>query len=178
MSVSVRQVKVWTVRTGSCFVTFKEHTAPVSAVAFLPSGNALLSASLDGTVRAFDLVRYRNFRTLTAPEPCQFASLAVDPAGELVCAGTMDTFQILVWSLKTGRLLDVLQGHAAPVTALHFSPATALLASGSWDKTVRLWDVFDSKGAVETLQHVHDVLAVAFRPDGVCARENIPDIPP
>jgi len=47
-------------------VTFSEHTMPVTAVAFLPSGHALLSASLDGTVRAFDLMRYRNFRVLTA----------------------------------------------------------------------------------------------------------------
>ena len=66
-------------RTGACFVTFKEHTAPVSAVAFLPSGHAVLSASLDGTVRAFDLVRYRNFRTFTAPEPCQARLLLFRP---------------------------------------------------------------------------------------------------
>ena len=51
------------------------------------SGHALLSASLDGTVRAFDLMRYRNFRVLTSPDPCQFVSLAVDPSGEVVCAG-------------------------------------------------------------------------------------------
>ena len=38
--------------------------------------------------------------------------------------------------------------------------------SGSWDKTCRVWDVFDSKGNIETLTHSHDVLAIAFRPDG------------
>jgi len=81
------KIKVWSTATGSCFVTFTEHTMPVSAVAFLPSGHALLSASLDGTVRAFDLMRYRNFRVLTSPDPCQFVSLAVDPSGEIVCAG-------------------------------------------------------------------------------------------
>lgn len=42
----------------------------------------------------------------------------------------------------------------------------AILASSSWDKTVRLWDVFDGKGAVETLIHTHDVLTVVYRPDG------------
>jgi WD40 repeat protein len=68
-------------------VTFTEHKAPVSAVTFAPSGHAVVSASLDGTVRAFDLMRYRNFRTLTSPEPAQFISLAVDPSGEVVCAG-------------------------------------------------------------------------------------------
>lgn len=34
-------------------------------------------------VRAFDLVRYRNFRTFTTPRPAQFTCLAVDPSGEV-----------------------------------------------------------------------------------------------
>jgi periodic tryptophan protein 2 len=90
---------VFQLSSGFCFVTFSEHTAPISAVRFLPSGHALLSASLDGTVRAYDLVRYRNFRTFTAPSAVQFGSLAVDPAGEIVCAGTVDTFQVgTCWS--------------------------------------------------------------------------------
>ena len=31
---------------------------------------------------------------------------------------------------------------------------------------MRLWDVFEGKGSVETFQHVHDVLTVVYRPDG------------
>ena len=69
--------------SGFCFVTFSEHTAPVTAVSFLPASSAAVSASLDGTVRAWDLLRYRNFRTMTTPDPVQLASLAVDPAGEV-----------------------------------------------------------------------------------------------
>lgn len=41
-----------------------------------------------------------------------------------------------------------------------------LLASASWDGTVRLWDVFSGKGGTEVLQHNRDVLALAYRPDG------------
>ena len=78
----------------------------------------------------------------------------------------MDTFTIHVWSLKTGRLLDVLAGHQGPVTSLAFSPESSHLASGSWDKTVRLWDVYGGRGQTETFPHAHDVLALAFRPDG------------
>lgn len=141
------KVKVYQASTGFCFVTFTDHTAPITGLAFLPSGHALISASLDGTVRAYDLVRYRNFRTMTTPEPVQFGSLAVDPSGEVVCAGSLDTFQIYVWSVKTGRLLDVLAGHEGPVSHLSFSPGAAMLASSSWDKTVQLWDVFNSSSA-------------------------------
>ena len=160
------KVKVWTLMNGFCFVTFADHTAPVTAVAFAPSGHAVLSASLDGTIRAFDLVRYRNFRTMTTPTPVQFSSLSIDPGGEIVVAGSSDSFQIFVWSLKTGRLLDVLAAHEGPVIALSFAPGSSLLASGSWDKTVRTWDVFSGKGGVEELRHSHDVLALAWRPDG------------
>jgi periodic tryptophan protein 2 len=46
-----------------------EHTAPITGVEFSPKGQVVVSASLDGTVRAFDLIRYRNFRILTSPDP-------------------------------------------------------------------------------------------------------------
>lgn len=53
---------------------------------------------------------------------------------QVVCAGSKDSFQIFVWSLKTGRLLDVLAAHEGPVIALGFCPGAGLLASGSWDR--------------------------------------------
>ncbi|CAI5731041.1 unnamed protein product [Peronospora destructor] len=164
------KLKLWDTNSGFCYVTFTEHSAPVTAVQFAPSGQAVLSASLDGTVRAFDLNRYKNFRVLTTPEPTQFLSLALDPSGQVVCAGSMDPFNVYVWSLQTGRLTDVLSGHSGPVTSLSFSPSASaepILASASWDHTVRLWNLFASKKSfIEPLVHPTDVLAVAFHPDG------------
>ena len=60
------------------------------------------------------LVRYRNFRTFASPRPVQFSCLTLDPSGEVVCAGSHDTFEIFVWSMQTGRLLEV----GEPTTAL------------------------------------------------------------
>ncbi|AEE29325.1 periodic tryptophan protein 2 [Arabidopsis thaliana] len=160
------KVKVWNVMSGTCFITFTEHTNAVTALHFMADNHSLLSASLDGTVRAWDFKRYKNYKTYTTPTPRQFVSLTADPSGDVVCAGTLDSFEIFVWSKKTGQIKDILSGHEAPVHGLMFSPLTQLLASSSWDYTVRLWDVFASKGTVETFRHNHDVLTVAFRPDG------------
>ncbi|XP_028835063.1 PWP2 small subunit processome component [Denticeps clupeoides] len=160
------KVKVWNTNSGLCFVTFTEHTSCVTNVTFTSSGFVIVSASLDGTVRAFDLHRYRNFRTLTSPRPAQFSSLAVDGSGELVCAGAQDSFEIFLWSMQTGRLLEVLSGHEGPVSCLCFSPVRSVLASVSWDRTVRLWDMLDSWQTRETLRLSADGLAVAYRPDG------------
>ncbi|RKP07083.1 WD40 repeat-like protein [Thamnocephalis sphaerospora] len=160
------KVKVWSAASGFCFVTFAEHDAAVTGVEFVKNGQVLLSSSLDGTVRAYDMIRYRNFRTFLTPEPKQFSSLACDPSGEIVCAGSRDSFEIFVWSMQTGRLLDVLAGHEGPVSSLAFSTTESVLASGSWDHTVRTWDVFGRGRSVEVFQHQAEVLAIAYRPDG------------
>ncbi|XP_023282855.1 periodic tryptophan protein 2 homolog [Seriola lalandi dorsalis] len=160
------KVKVWNTNSGLCFVTFTEHTSSITNVTFTSSGFVIVSASLDGTVRAFDLHRYRNFRTFTSPRPAQFSSLAVDKSGELVSAGAQDSFEIFLWSMQTGRLLEVLGGHEGPVSCLCFSPVQSILASASWDRTVRLWDMLDSWQVKETLSLTSDGLSVTYRPDG------------
>jgi periodic tryptophan protein 2 len=164
------KIKLWNAQTGFCYVTLnKSHTAPVTAVAFAKS-SVVLSASLDGTVRAHDLHRYRTFQTLTTPTPVQFWSLAVDPSGEIVTAGSSDPFHIYVWNLQTATLLDVLTGHSGPVCGLAFPPADAsssVLVSASWDGTCRTWSLFQGKSVpTETLQHNTDCVCVAVRPDG------------
>ncbi|XP_063970652.1 periodic tryptophan protein 2 homolog [Lytechinus pictus] len=160
------KVKIWNLSSGFCFVTFSEHSGGVSGVCFNEAGKVIVSASLDGTVRAFDLHRYRNFRTLTSPQPVQFSCLALDSSGEIVCAAGQDVFEIFMWSMQTGRLLEVLSGHEAPVSGLSFGPSGSQLASSSWDKTVRLWDIFGHKGSRETLRLSSDGMCVAVSPSG------------
>jgi periodic tryptophan protein 2 len=158
-------LKLWNTSSGFCYCTLKSHTAPITACVFTNS-SVVLSSSLDGTVRAHDLHRYRNFRTYTAPTPCQFTSLAVDPSGEVVVAGTMDPFHIYTWSMQNGKLLDILTGHVGPVSELKFHPTRGTLASASWDGTVKIWDLYKREGEPENIKHAQDVVCCAFRPDG------------
>ena len=68
-------------------------------------------------------------------------------------------------TLRLGKLLDVLSGHEGPIACLDFAQNTGRLASGSWDGTLKIWDVYKNE-CVETMEHGCDVMAVAFRPDG------------
>lgn len=127
-------MKLWNTSSGFCFVTFSEHISAVSSVLFNSVGKVIVSASFDGTVRAYDLhryditlchlvivltLRYRNFRTFASPRPVQFTCLALDPSGEIVSAGSHDTFEIFIWSMQTGRLLEVpLKPHPTDKTTL------------------------------------------------------------
>jgi periodic tryptophan protein 2 len=77
----------------------------------------------------------------------------------------LDSFDIHLWSVQTGQLLDQLSGHEGPVSSLAFAPNGGTIISGSWDHTVRLWSVFGRTQTSEPLHLQADVLCVAFRPD-------------
>lgn len=159
------KVKLWDTLNTTCVVTFTEHTSKITDLKFVPNKtNVLLSSSLDGTVRAYDLIKYRNFRIMTSSKPCQFLSLAVDFSGEIVCAGSMDPYSIFVWSLKTGDLVDILTGHTGPVSCLAFSTIKDVLVSGSWDKTVKTWELYSKKGHSENLEHNSEIVSVDLSP--------------
>ncbi|KAI9880943.1 MAG: hypothetical protein M1830_010011 [Pleopsidium flavum] len=159
------KIKLWDTKSGFCIVTFTEHTSGVTACEFAKRGNVLFTASLDGSIRAWDLTRYRNFKTFTAPTRLAFSSIAVDSSGEVVCAGSLDSFDVHVWSVQTGQLLDQLTGHEGPISTLAFAPNGGTLVSGSWDHTVRIWSIFGRTQTTEPLQLQADVLCIAYRPD-------------
>ncbi|KFG57503.1 putative periodic tryptophan protein PWP2 [Toxoplasma gondii RUB] len=165
------RVKLFDAETGFCFCSFADHAAAVTALVFAPGGNAVFTASLDGTVRGYDLLRYRQFRIFTAKPgradagfgssgtasktsvladlatgSVQFASLAVDAGGELLVAGGQGSvYSVFVWSIQTGKVVDELTGHEGPIVAVAFHPhpnKQGVVVTGSWDKKVKVWDLY------------------------------------
>ena len=72
-----------------------------------------------------------------------------------------------IWDSITGSLEHTLEGHLAGINSIAWSPDSNLLASGSDDKSIRLWDV--STGLPHPtpfIGHHNYVYSLAFSPKG------------
>ena len=78
-------------------------------------------------------------------------------------------FSLLVLSifgLQTALTQTTLEGHEDDVTSVSFSPDGTLIASGSYDATIKLWDVATKENIATLEGHEGYVTSVSFSPDG------------
>lgn len=74
---------------------------------------------------------------------------------------------IKIWDAKTGELAHTLEGHLAGISTLAWSPDSKVLATGSDDKLIRLWDISTGKSMPTPLVGHHNyVYSLAFSPKG------------
>ncbi|KAH9854087.1 WD40-repeat-containing domain protein [Lenzites betulinus] len=92
-------------------------------------------------------------------------ALAIEVVGNVAWIAE-NTTVVRKLSLETGKTLQLFRGHTAPVTSLTFvdrepgSGKSDLLVTGSWDKTLRVWDVATKKLISTTPGHADFVKAL------------------
>ena len=160
---SDNKIYMWDVDTGNLINTFSGHHGWVNSVCFSPSGDYMLSASNDKTVRLWSL-KSADSIILRGYESA-ITSIAYSPTGDTFAAGTRDN-TIHLWDAETNNELRQFVGHTDYVNAVSYSPDGRMLVSGSGDKTVRIWEVATGKELLSLTGHDSYVTTVSFSPDG------------
>ena len=106
-------------------------------MAFSPDGKILASGDLDDTARLWDVATRQPIGTLPAIGGTQWRSAQM--ARSWPPAATIDIARL--WDVVSLTGLAALTGAHRQVNSVAFSPDGKILASGSADGTVRLWDV-------------------------------------
>ncbi|MCW5556752.1 MAG: protein kinase [Verrucomicrobiae bacterium] len=173
-----------TPETGALVRTVALAGAPTNLFAgeFILSGNAsaLLCPDESGTFHRWSTTEGRKWgqwrddelagRIRTALSGPQRPSrllrgLAASQTGRWLALGPFGTDGGYLVDLNQGASVR-LRGHHDDIAALAFSWDDRLLATGSVDGTIRLWEVPDGRFVGELPGHLESVEAVAFAPDG------------
>src|SRR6185312_7309951 len=126
------------------------------AVAVSADGAEAVSASCDSAASRRPLTRTVADAVIGLQDAAVNA-VAWLPDRRLVTAGADGN--IAIWTEGRSAPDRTLDGHAAPVASLALSPDGTMLASASWDRTVRLWPI--AGGAPRVLEgHTQNVNGV------------------
>ena len=142
-SSSNTMANLWDIDTGKEIPGFRVN--PVDAVAFSPCGHKI-ACCMGKKIRLWDVDSCRTF--LTLPHDIYPNALAFSPCGKYLASGLWwnpsvetEKVPIRLWEVATGENIATFWGHPTDIQDLAFSPDGTLLASGSFDSTLLLWDL-------------------------------------
>jgi WD40 repeat protein len=144
-------VRVYDVATGRELRQLDAGPFAVHAVAFAPMGDTLACSFREppedcGPDEAVTGVRTWNlgdgserWKFSEKLKEFWYGPLAFSPTGRTLAWG--DGRNVRLWEMATGKECRRFVGHRDRVTSVSFSPGGKILASGSMDATILLWDV-------------------------------------
>lgn len=173
-------VRIWHGTSGQCIVSLSSHTAPVMQVRWSSVTGRIYSGGRDRVVKVWDVsgrhmadlkghAHWINTISLnsdaiakTQKNKQECISTLAAVGGERMLSGSDDMTMIL-W--KGDKQVSRLTGHQKPVNCAVFSPDGRFIASGSFDKSVRLWSAITGQYIAAFRGHVGDVYLLAWSID-------------
>ena len=122
------------------------HTLARPPITFSPSGD-IIAGGLHREIRLWDATTYETRMAIIPPDTCQRPNVVIfSPCGRYLVSGSwwqegQEKVSIRLWEVSTGENIATFWGHPTDIQDLAFSPDGTLLASGSFDGTILLWDM-------------------------------------
>jgi len=167
-----RTTIIWDSATGNCKQQFAFHSAPALDVDW-KSEESFASCSTDKQIHVCQLGQDRPVKSFQG-HTNEVNAIKWDPQGKFL-ASCSDDMTLKIWSMDRDNSVHDLSAHQKEIYTIKWSPTgpgtnnpnmNLVLASASFDSTVRLWDVERGTSVHKLTRHKEPVYSVAFSPDG------------
>jgi WD40 repeat protein/transcriptional regulator with XRE-family HTH domain len=179
-------VRLWHLPSGQSIKTLRGYANGIHSLSLSPDDQLLASSRQDGTIQVWhlplagNLSLLRPYKTLSSltrwlsslthlsfsPSRVGRVSPPQTPSPEgmdQTLAINLHDGSIALWNIQTGHL-DQWSAHNASIWTVRFSPDGQILASSSYDRTIKLWDVHTHQCLQVLRGHESIAPAIAFNP--------------
>ncbi|XXG57012.1 hypothetical protein AAC387_Pa03g4282 [Persea americana] len=162
---------VWDAKTGEWKQQFEFHSAPTLDVDWR-NNVSFATCSTDSMIYVCKVGENRPIKAFSGHQG-EVNAIKWDPTGSLL-ASCSDDVTAKIWSLKQDKCLHDLKEHFKEIYTIRWSPTgqgtsnpnqKLVLASASFDATIKLWDVELGSLLYSFNGHREPVYAVAFSPN-------------
>ncbi len=143
---------------------FGDKNAIVYDICFSKHGS-ILAVPQKNNINIYETSTQKLLCTLSGGHTKDILSLDISPDSTMLVSGGKDSL-IILWNIKTQKIIQKLDYHKGVVTSVKFSPDQSLIASGSSDNTAILYNLPLNQTAFKLTKHTGDVSALAFDTSG------------
>ncbi|XP_017650065.1 WD40 repeat-containing protein HOS15-like isoform X2 [Gossypium arboreum] len=163
---------VWDVKAEEWKQQFEFHTGPTLDVDWC-NNVSFATSSTDHMIYVCKIGEIHPIKTFAGHQG-EVNCVKWDPTGSLL-ASCSDDITAKIWCMKQDKYVHDLREHSKEIYAIRWSPTgpgtnnpnqQLILASASFDSTVKLWDVELGKLLYSLNGHKDPVYSVAFSPNG------------
>lgn len=181
------RVRIWDAASGAMQQQFELHKKAATGVAFSPNGHYLLSSSVDERVNVYDLNVGKPLGFFAGhSRPTNAVAVFPDSRTAISISGgrAVGKNELIAWELETGEIVASVEAHEAKITSLALSHNRLLVATGSQDKTVALWDASvlamttNATGTDAEPADAHLVLQAAAAAEPAAEKQPVAEAPP
>ncbi|MDA0587373.1 MAG: WD40 repeat domain-containing protein [Planctomycetota bacterium] len=162
-STDLKSIHIWDVDSQVHTTSIVAHHSWVYCVATSPDGKKLATVGNDSRLKLWNV--NSGACEFTSNRLPQFSeSVQYSPDGRWLAFATGSMIRLR--STDSRQELHVLRRHRARIKSVKISPDGSLLASGSYDNTIKIWGMEDSEELKHLKGHSERVWCVDFAPDG------------
>jgi WD40 repeat protein/predicted Ser/Thr protein kinase len=162
------QVRLWDAATREPLGSPLPHQKEVLCASFGPDGQSVLTRSRDTTIRIWQTAAIRPGVRRLAHNGWVTGCSFRPPSGASVLTGLgARDGKVLSWNAASPGKPEVVFDHLGPILSLACSPDGRMVAAGTSDRKIWLWDIAAGRPARGSPLALDDrVLSLAFSPDG------------
>ncbi|XP_044758891.1 lissencephaly-1 homolog [Coccinella septempunctata] len=178
-------IKLWEFQQNyECIRTMLGHDHNVSSIAFMPGNDYVVSSSRDKTIKMWEVLTGYCVKTYVGHRDW-IRMVRPSPDGSLLASCSHDQ-TIRVWAVSSKECRTELRAHEHVIECIAWAPELCagaiieavgvdnkkgaamgpFLASGSRDKSIRIWDVGAGCALFTLIGHDNWVRGVVFHPGG------------